>query len=375
MYITLDMMKEQFGDNPNVRFREEIVDGVSLTIVCYMISDDDLWKSKSPLSFETRGATFNTETGALVALPFEKFFNVNEKEWTQAARVSDVMIRFGAEAVEKLDGSMINAALVNGKIHLKTKKSFESDVAIYAQSAMTEEVSKLSKFLIKEGYTPIFEFTSPENRIVIDYGEKPEFRLIAARCMNHGIYMTQSSLDFWAKRYGVARPKWHYTTSLEELTDQVEEIEGTEGWVIYTDLGRYKVKTKWYMDRHRMIDVRERDIAGYVLDETLDDLIPNLMEAGADMDRVRSIEREIVIGLNGLRNRVAHQADVAKAITDGKERAEWVKLNSGALAKFVHRAARGQENDDTAYIQFYRQHFLKDFSLKSIGNTNFRTEA
>ena len=370
--LTLEMMKAAFDGNKNVRFREEIVGGRSLTIVCYMISDDALWKS--PLGTETRGPCFDTDTGLLVALPFEKFFNVNEKEHTQAHLVAAEMSRQMPQVCEKVDGSMINALVINDKVHLKTKKSFYSDVAVAAQAAMTPEVEALSKYLVYYDYTPIFEFTSPDTKIVMDYGINPRFRLIAARSMVNGSYLDQSALDEHARLFNVERPFWFIRHDLNEIIDKVETEELIEGWVIYLPSGRYKVKTKWYMDRHHMIDVRERDVAGFVLDETLDDLIPNMIEAGADMDRVREIEHQVATELMEIRSDIDRLSDIARtSFPLGAERAQWVNKNCGELTKFVFRASRGMDNSDESLKEFYRSRYLPSFSLRSIGNTNFRT--
>lgn len=368
--FTLGEMKEAFRGNENVRFREEVVGGRSITIVCYMLSDDDLWKL--PLGTETRGAAFDTETGELMCLPFEKFFNVNEKPHTQAKNVQDLMNMHMPEVVEKMDGSMINAVRVNGEIYLKTKKSFTSDVALLAQSAMTDNVRDLCNYFLDENVTPIFEFTSPDNKIVIDYGNEPQFTLIAGRCMETGEYLTQMALDSQAHRFGLRRPRWHYAHDLKSLMESCDTAEDIEGWVIYVGGHRFKVKTQWYINRHRLIDIRERDIAEFVLAETLDDMIPNLLECGADMDVVRGIEHKIAQDLAELRAVINAASEAASRVPDGKERAEFVNGNYKEIAGFVFRQSRGQEVSDESLKDWYARKNLSSFSLKSIGNPNFR---
>lgn len=370
MYLTLQALKDRFGNDPNVRFREEVVDGVSVTIVCYMLSDPDLWEKE--LGTETRGPCFDTATGELLSLPFEKFFNVNEKEHTQAPVVQELMDRQVPYICEKLDGSMITPVMINDKIFLKTKKSFTSDVAIEAQASMTSNVKDLCEFFIMSGVTPIFEFTSPNNKVVIDYGDKPQFKLIAGRDMKTGLYIPQEALDHWAKEFNIARPSWHINHDLQDLMGLLTHEEGIEGWVIYVGGQRFKIKTQWYIDRHRMIDIRERDVARFVLDETLDDLIPNMLAAGADMDRVREIEHEISTAIGAYRAAITAFATRAGQYPEGAARAAWINAEAGPLAKFVHRAARGMTNSDEALKDFYRQRVLPTWSLKSIGNTNFR---
>lgn len=370
MYLTLEMMQNEFANDGNVRFREEIVNDRRVTIVCYMVSDDELWNRN--LGLETRGPCFDSETGELIALPFEKFFNVNEKAHTQTKIIDAEMSRAAPFICEKLDGSMINAAMVRGKIVLKTKKSFYSDVALAAQANMTHDVEELSRFLIGRGFTPIFEYYSPDSQVVLKYGDKPRFSLIAARSMEDGTYLDQVALDYWAEAYSIERPVWYHSNDLGALIEMVENVKDAEGWVIYLPSGRYKIKTKWYMDRHRMLDIRERDIAKYVLDDVIDDMIPHLIEGQADMEVVRQIMHKIANDITVIRLTIDSLAAQAAKIPDGAERAAWVNAQTSPLKGFVFRQARGHDISDESLRDFYARHQLAEFSLRSIGNPNFR---
>jgi RNA ligase len=323
------------------------------------------------LGVECRGSTFDKESGLLISLPFEKFFNVNEKAHTQANIVQEYDVNF---ILDKRDGSMITPAIVNGQVFLKTKKSFYSDVAVDANKNMTRAVLNLCEMLLDHGICPIFEFTSPDNKVVLDYGTEPNFVLLAARSMTTGDYLPFQDLERFGEQFGVEVVQ--RVTDMETVADCLRAVDyrdGIEGWVIYTDEGRFKVKTKWYIDRHHLIDIRERDIARFVLDDVLDDLIPNLLEAEADMDIIRRIEHDVARDLAEIMNRVEDLGDQAKAY-EGAARAQWVAANAGELAKFVHRAARYHENSDEAFREFYRQRYIDKFSLRSIGNPNFRGE-
>lgn len=370
----LDQFRAAFAGNDNVRFREEIVGGRSLTIVCYMMTDDELWKL--PLGAETRGITFDTATGLLVSMPYEKFFNVNEKEHTQASIVAALMNDYGpAEVCEKVDGSMITGLVVNDRVYLKTKKSFTSDVAIMAQNAMTQGVEECIRYFTSIDMTPIFEFMSPDSKIVVNYGDEPHFRLIAIRSMADGKYLTQEALDAHADKFNLGRPSWFYSHDLTQLMIDSGTAEGTEGWVIYAgpfmQRNRYKVKTRWYMDRHRMIDIRERDIAALAADDKLDDLIPEMLETGVNMETVYAIQHQVQTDILDLMGRAAAAGQIASYIPDGIERVKWVNENHKDIAGFVFRASRGLENRDENFIQFYKQKHLKSFSLRSVGNPSF----
>src|SRR5690606_34999105 len=165
-------------------------------------------------------------------------------------------------------------------------------------------------------------------------------------CMETGEYLTQMALDSQAHRFGLRRPRWHYAHNLKSLMESCDTAEDIEGWVIYVGGHRFKIKTQWYINRHRLIDIRERDIAEFVLAETLDDMIPNLLECGADMDVVRGIEHKIAQDLAELRAVINAASEAASRVPDGKERAEFVNGNYKEIAGFVFRQSRGQEVSD-----------------------------
>lgn len=114
---------EHFREDKRVIFKEEIVASKKFTIVFYQIADNEYWYL--PLAKETRGHTFD-EDGNLVSGTFEKFFNLNENGFTLQNELDFTNARF----FDKVDGSMITSIVIKGKVHLKTKKSFYSDVAI-----------------------------------------------------------------------------------------------------------------------------------------------------------------------------------------------------------------------------------------------------
>ena len=366
MYDLLDKMRLSLGDDKTVRFNTEVVGGIELVIVSYMISNDELWDK--PFGREARGITFRADTGRIVSRPFEKFFNVGENSLTQPAHVKQDM-QYCSYVADKRDGSMITPVVLDGQVYLKTKKSFYSDVALDAQKHMTAEVEGLCKHCHDFNLTPIFEFTSPRNKVVIDYGEEPKFILLAIRQMDTGAYEDRDTVERLAAVYGVevvpVQP-----IGFDEMIDMVDHKEGVEGWVIYTPFARYKIKTKWYCDRHRVLDVRERDIARFALEDVLDDMKPEMVAGGCDMEAIERIENQVAHGLAMIVQSIEDYVFAAKAY-EGMDQVKFIKTQCGSLQKFVFRAVRGQENTEEAIKDFYRSRFLGEFSLKSVGNPNF----
>jgi len=63
-----------------------------------------------------------------------------------------------------------------------------------------------------------------------------------------------------------------------------------------------KVKTKWYLERHRaMTFLRERDIAEMVVNESVDDLKALLVAEGVDIGEILALEKKVVNDLLGVK--------------------------------------------------------------------------
>jgi RNA ligase len=82
----------------------------------------------------------------------------------------------------------------------------------------------------------------------------------------------------------------------EKMLDAAKTQEGIEGWVVQFKNGdMVKVKTEWYLRRHRaMTFLRERDIVELTLDEGLDDLKSLLVSEGAEISEIIEIENKVV---------------------------------------------------------------------------------
>ena len=171
---------------PLIAERKEFIVAVKdgYTVINYVVQMADTFPTVTDeagaILRELRGLIFDNETGEVIARRYHKFFNVNEKEETQVG-----LIDFDQSHVilEKLDGSMITPIPVNGEIRWGTKMGC-TDVAKPVEefvSARQEYVS-LAQFCIEKGLTPIFEWTSRQQTIVIDY---PEDNLVLTAVRNN----------------------------------------------------------------------------------------------------------------------------------------------------------------------------------------------
>lgn len=118
------------------------------------------------ITLQCRGLVTD-DMGNICARPFKKFFNMEEGKHTPTEEF---------DVYEKMDGSLIIVFWYDGGWVVASRGSFISDQAIAASKIFFEELDH--NFSI--GITYLFEFTAPWNRIVVDYGEKPNLTLLGA---------------------------------------------------------------------------------------------------------------------------------------------------------------------------------------------------
>lgn len=141
---------------------------------------------KAAIRRECRGLIFCSKTGKILRRPLAKWFNINERDETQLNRLDFT----GPHTVyTKIDGSMIapfEVGFGSGIIRFGTKMGL-SDVALKAEAfvAQNPKYMEFSKWCITNRLTPIFEYTAPDNRIVLYYDE-PMLTLLAVRHMETG---------------------------------------------------------------------------------------------------------------------------------------------------------------------------------------------
>lgn len=204
----------------------------------------------TPLELIARGIIFNTD-GEIVARPFNKFFNwgqtVNGKAWQPAASAKPVAI------LEKVDGSMGTAYWHNDRWAIATRGSFGSEQALRGTEMLS---SSMYKFMQPgQGITPVFEIIYPENRVVVDYGNREALVLLALINNENGHPLSFDTTAAFALEHGFDLPR-SYETNVESLFDLVKTLKGAEqeGFIVrYNDGTQYKIKGDDYLRLHRLV--------------------------------------------------------------------------------------------------------------------------
>jgi RNA ligase len=278
---------------PHIEGRPEFVvaEREGYTIVNYVVAMADTFDMTGPddlggaIRRECRGLIFDAD-GNLMSRPFHKFFNVNEREETQAHRL-DLSVLFDHVIMEKLDGSMIRPILVDGYLRLATKMGV-TEVAMQAETWLAAQDPSLNEWLrqcVHDSVTPIFEWVSPFNQIVLAY-EEADLVYLGTRDNATGAYVMDKSCPFsTVPRYGSVEG------NLADYISRQRGAEGREGDIIrFADGHMVKVKNDWYVRIHKTVDriVFDRNIVALILNEEMDDVMPMLPVIQAN--RVRNFE-------------------------------------------------------------------------------------
>lgn len=347
---TIADLKPFVEHHPEIRFTTL---GNGFTVACVMISNSELYSgADAALVKECRGITFDPN-GVIACRPLHKFFNVGERQETQAGNVNWQHI---TRMMEKRDGSMINPVLVNGSVLFKSKKIFESDVAQIANKIANVNDRALSRACLTRGITPTFEFTTPRKRIVIKYPAE-KLVLLHARENVSGRYLTRAELEALSLEWDVELVKEFDFSSYETIRQELQIIENFEGYAIQFANGEMvKAKSKWYLERHHMMTaLTQRNVAEAVCEETLDDLKSYI--AGLDepelFAKVADIEKEVVDFLV----KISTEVDVIYEQHKHLERKDFaILLRKHALFGLLMEKFQGKE---ISVNDFYAKHFLK----------------
>ncbi|MEU1557069.1 RNA ligase [Streptomyces scabiei] len=211
-----------------------------------------------------RGLVADDTTGEIVALPLPKFFNVGEHESGQpyAPGLPDEPF----EVYDKVDGSLAVVFHYAGRWRVASKGSFVSVQATWAQRLLDRQDTSG----LVPGVTYLAEILYPENRIVVDYGDRRDMVLLAAFAKDGAEVALAEAAAGWHGIGSVVtvRPALPLTELLA-MTDGNRLPDGgavtgtdAEGFVLRFASGvRAKAKFAEYVRLHKVLTgVTERDI-------------------------------------------------------------------------------------------------------------------
>lgn len=292
---------------PLVKDRKEFVvsSKYGYTTINYLLSNPEVFPDveteEHVIYRECRGIAFDDKTGKIISRPFHKFFNLGEREETR--NIGD---KVPAYVTKKLDGSMIRPLYLEYGTRLGTKMGV-TDIAMQAEEFIADKPNFIEfiEGCRLGGYTPIFEWCSRQNQIIIDYPE-PSLTLLAIRDTISGDYLSKFSLDL-VDKFNIPVIQHVEPKEIDKVAEETKTETGNEGYVLVFENGhRVKIKSDWYVLLHKSKELisREKDLLKLILTDQLDDLKPLLVDD--DLKAVEQYEIRVALELEKTTNAVVN---------------------------------------------------------------------
>jgi RNA ligase len=335
---------------PAIKGRDEFIvcDKEDYIVINYVVHMPDSFPPVTTLNDalrrECRGIVFAPD-GKLLSRRFHKFFNINERPETQANLID---LSQPHTVFEKLDGSMITPLRLHNGFRWGTKMGI-TDVGNNAEyfAYANKKYNKFAEYCDEEEITPIFEWTSRKNRIVIDY-PIDNLILTAIRYNDTGEYFHPEEMKELAGHWDIPTvATYNSQKELAQFIASVQDQQGIEGYVLRFDNGHMlKFKTSEYCLMHNskeLVNSAEYNIVQAILQEKIDDLKSLLIEE--DLNRVIEFEQEFWASVN-------RQESKYHAIYN-----DVYQKSSGDRKKFALEFAKEFEPDDVPilFAQFAEQ--------------------
>ena len=314
---------------PHISYDDGIVvsERAGYTVVDYVFVTPNTFNN--PMAQQCRGLKFGSDE-RLIARPFHKFFNIGEKEQPQ-----DIDWTRSHVIMDKLDGSMIHPAIINDELVFMTRMGITRH-AETAFSVASDAVKRLCMDMIALGQTPMFEFTGPGNRVVVEYAAT-QLTLLAVRDVISGAYMIHADLTALAAKYGVpVVDTFGQVTDVDAFVANGRALAGVEGYVVaFEDGHRLKLKADGYVLRHKALAgvAYEKNLLAWIVEDALDDVIPILHDDVAE--RVRVYQTRLMASLE---THLSELASFASAL-EGADRRTYAMETQARIDKRLHPVA------------------------------------
>jgi len=285
-------------------FKVATMDTSTYRIFTYgkLVKSDDFHREGA---LECRGHTFEADKDCnyiqMMCRPCEKFFNLNENDFTTVLNLSSIV------AIEdKMDGSLLSTFIHrHGNEALLRLKSRNALVSEHVDASTewlglpeNREFRNDMEQLSLDGYTINLEWVNPEKPILLKY-PKADLRVLNIRNIESGAYLEYESID--KDQYPAIVKAWTERLPLEDdLEAQTQRLlaeRETEGVVVrFESRQRVKLKIQWYFNCHLLKNTTsERNLIDAVLTGKTDDtkglvaLFPNQLAKIRWKDIVKAI--------------------------------------------------------------------------------------
>lgn len=273
---------------------------------------DQRWND---VTLQTRGLIYNTKTGEVVARALPKFFNVGDEAHT--GQLDPDKTTFGAD--EKYDGSLgIIYRRPDEALAVATRGSFSSDQALHATELLQSEFDPAPlDWAIDTGCTPLVEIVFPDNRIVLDYGDRDELIPLGMVINETGEFQRYPDAEVFPEG-----------TTLRTILES-PPVENKEGYVIWVEPNKaVKLKFATYLALHRIVsNLTEKEVWRQLKAGTFEEFVVALPDEFHQW--ATDTAQPLQIAASSIENRVFvwHRILVAEGYETRKEQALWIQEN------------------------------------------------
>lgn len=246
-------MKINFSDYDFTDF--EVKDGIFCGIPAKLITPNYIGTHFNQKNKIFRSSIWSND-GELLSASFPKFTDwlINPENFPVPQNLN------GANLVSKEDGSTYIVDYVNDQFSIRTRGTFD----FRTQKNAPDFEYCINKYPLIKDYiyckpniTLLFEITTPNQQIVINYGPEPDLFLIGAIYKDLDYRLErQFILDIIAKEIKVKRPKYYHYSNINDLIECITKSEGVEGICVYSDNDQviHRLKSDWYRKLAAMKD-------------------------------------------------------------------------------------------------------------------------
>lgn len=198
-------------------------------------------------TLNARGTVYEVETGNVVAMAFPKFFNFGELSVSQQR---NLLKQTDFQSFEKFDGSFGLVFNYKGEWMCTTRGSFTSDQALKAAQMLKEKYNGLKQ--VPEWLNLRVEIIYPENRIIVDYGDREALVLLSVYDLGTNSEISLGNSYLFSNMENCRKHVFGTIDQLIEAQSKLGKME--EGFVVRFANGfRCKFKSAAYLKIARII--------------------------------------------------------------------------------------------------------------------------
>lgn len=290
----------------------------------------EMWEYDNSIFRECRSVVLDIRKELVALASMRKFFNIGETEESSIENIAEEMKNYKPTFTNKLDGSMQMARFYNDKIIMAGSMALDKENSWrldYGYKMLSDNhIRMLMNFPY---YTFTFEFIHKDDVHVVKYGEEDSgLHLLAIRDSVFGLECSYEFVQSIAREFDVRCVELENVT-FDNVMKLMKECKSTEkeGWVMFLNGRRVKIKCDDYVMMHKVIDKVSSDsiVIESVENGTFDDVLSKVPDSyrGIVEEKIKKVTMFLVI-MNGKLNEYYNNAPKNG---DKKEFMIWVNDN------------------------------------------------